>query len=76
MLHETEPSMPERPTHHLSEDHKAILDDMVSDMPAEHVRHVGNHLHNQADKLEDHGKKTITMDDYKRAIKGESDESQ
>ena len=63
------PAMPHRPTHHITQDHKDILDEMVNGMTTDEIKHVGNHLHNQADKLEDHAKGTVTMDDFHKAMK-------
>lgn len=63
------PASPHRPTDKLSEHQKGCLDEMCSDMPASHIRHAGNHLHNMADKMEEHLSNNVTMDDFKKAKK-------
>ena len=73
MLSDSTTSIPtmDRPTKSLDDEHKEKLDKMCKSCSAEQIRHMGNHLHNQADKLEKHAKKKVTMDDYEKAKKKE-----
>lgn len=61
--------VPGMPTHHLNEDDKKHLESKLKNRPAEHIRHMGNHLHNIADKLSDHARNNVKYSDYLKAMK-------
>lgn len=69
------PSNPVRDTDKLSSEHKQQLDKTCVGMTSDQLSHGANHLHNLKDKLDAHSSKTITMADYKKAMKGSQDES-
>lgn len=69
----SEPGDYKRPTKHLTDTHKASLDKVCKDMNCEQMQHAANHINNSADKLNDHAKKQVTMADYKKAMKGNTD---
>lgn len=65
-----------RPTNKLTAEHKSALDKASKDMNYDQMSHAANHINNAADKLQNHARKEVTMADYKKAMKGNQEESE
>ena len=50
-------------------DVKDKLEKMCKGKTCDQIRSMANHLHSHADKVSEHAKKSITYDDYKKAMK-------
>lgn len=61
--------MPGMPTDMCDEETKGKLDKLTKGKTSQQLRHMGNHLHNHADKLRKHAEDTVTMDDFHKAMK-------
>ena len=60
---------PVMPTDSLDDEDKSKLDKLCKGKTCDQIRHMGNHLHNHADKISEHAKSTVTYNDYKKAMK-------